>query len=393
MQKKIAALIFLTFICFGCSTETTQQEIPLITIDNSNIEYLSVLAEPINLKIRKISKSLSYSIGSNFEEFFEMDDGKIILIDRYASEISCVDSLGNVLWKPNPPKPGVDRYANLGVADFVPETNELFIDARSNFTVDVFSTVTGKHLRSERSEDITFLDMASISKGKIIFDITEEDLSGGAVDYVHKRFMYVDSKNQIHQFADIKDKINYGVALLDFKNRFNRVHGKLQHRRPFDNIIYNVDTNYSVEPLLKFNLAKDHKFVEYARQFSKNNIYIALEKDQLPIPFLALYDEQKERLYFSYFQFDHQLFFTCADKNRTIIKPSKFYQIGQTIVRAPKWYNAGKFYQQMFAYEYDYLQEAVRNNVSSEQIKAELEVLKDQYGDVDDIYIISFEVL
>jgi hypothetical protein len=189
------------------------------------------------------------------------------------------------------------------------------------------------------------------------------------------------------------DEVDYGTALLDFRNRFNRVNGQLQHRRPFDDIIYQVNVDYSVEPLAQFQLSTNHEFVAYAKEFSKNNIYISLEKEEMPIPFLAVYDKKKKNLYFSYFQFDRQLFFTCTKEGETIIKPSKYYQIGETIVRAPKWYNDDRFYQQMFAYEYDYLQQAVKENTPTEEIKAELEKLKDQYGDDDDIYIISFEVI
>lgn len=391
-MNKIKILGFIAFLLFtgSCNSDgglvVNEAIISHIEIKNSRLNFVSDF-EKVDIDKIFIDKELTHSIGGDFSGFYEIGDN-MLLIDRGASEISCISREGKLLWIPIPPSPEIDRYTVIGSVDIDSENNNIYIEDRLNKKIDVFS-FGGDYVMSIESEN-PFMGFVVKDRSDYIFDISEIQQSGSGEDeYVPSRFLHL-HKGIKEMKVPMVEAVNYDAIPTNNYNRFNKVNGVLYHRMPYENVLYSVNDNVTVAPELSFSFSQGFEFVDLSRNTAVNYVWGELDKKGLPDPYLIVYDRNYRKVY-STFRQAGSMYFTCFEDQRQLFDPSKFLRVDGTIFKIPYYYHNGKFYQQMYAYEYDYLQHVDFNSMSITEIEEGLNDLKEVKGDDDDVIIIVYD--
>jgi len=390
--RRLLALSFLVLSINACSPSEqsdvgASRTLSLFEVDNSRIDFLSVLAGSVKADTIVVSKELSYKIGSDFSEFFPLEDN-LLLVDRDASDINCIDPNGNHLWNLIPPSPGVDRYIVIGAVDIDKENEEVYVEDRLHRQIDVFD-YGGAYLRSIRSE-VSFMEFAVLGKDKIIYDVAEIDQSINEGFSKQSRFLYAEGEKNVY-FSPLIGEIGLDAIPVNNGNRFSMVaNDGLQHRMPFGDTIYSIGLDLEPTPIASFSFKQGNEFVSLAKDPKVKDVWEELHKEGLPEPYSAVYEPGIDKFYCNFWK-GGSLYFAYINEGRQAIYPSKFYRLGGVVVKSPRYYAEGRFYQQMFRYEYEYLQKAFEEEFEEEKILSDLSKLENTIGDNDDIFIISTE--
>jgi hypothetical protein len=105
----------------------------------------------------------------------------------------------------------------------------------------------------------------------------------------------------------------------------------------------------------------------------------------------VVFESQKERTYVVYAQ-GRRFYLTCDDQGNQIINPGRYYNFGGVVLPSPRSYKSGHFYLRIYRWHYDFLQKCLKGNMLTEKhMQAELQRLYDEFGDNDDILILSLK--
>lgn len=378
---------------YSCRQENNDQsstiELKTVTLDNSEVQLYAHYQNAVKIDTFIFLKKNTYKHGTVFSEFQPIGNN-LLIVDRDVSEISCISKNGTIQWIPTPSSPGIDRYDIIGDVEVDFLNKEIYIEDLMKNVIDVFD-FQGNHQRTIR--DVPFMDFALLNKNELLLDISDiVDQVGLAQDPpVRNRFRRITSTERV-DFSAMPDKIMENQIPVNNHNRFNSFNDLLQHRMPYEDIVYVIEKDLSVTPLLRFSFAQSGGFVEVARNPNVEIVWTELSKENLVEPSLVIYDQNKDRTFINYWQ-GEGFYFAILEKENQVMNPGEFYQFGEFILKAPTHYNDGVFYQQLFRYEFDFLQKAFVEKMTSEEIKAGLQNLETEKGDDDDIIIFSIEFM
>ncbi|MEM7571656.1 MAG: 6-bladed beta-propeller [Bacteroidota bacterium] len=390
MNSNHLITLALLFCCCQPNGESPNEENPVIhlSIDNSKIDFLSPVTIPHTVAIFTIEKELSYGIGSKFGDFYKIND-LLLIVDRRASEITCIDTDGKVVWIPDPPSPEVERYTHIGTIDIDYDQKEIYIEDRLNLKIDVYA-YDGRFLRSI-PVNMGFMEYVVLGKNNLLFDISDvEPYRTAGDESPPMKFMH-QKDNEVNFTGEMPTGVNYDAIPWNSRNRFNRIGSSIQHRRPWENEVFAIYPDYSSKKILEFKFARSSGFVDVANRPNIGDVRGKLVEEHLAIPNYLLYDQEQNRLYCGFWMNDvHYL--SCTVGDQKIVQPAEFYRFNEFYLRAPEYYSDGQFFQQLFRYEFEYLQTAFKDQYSREKIRTDLAELEAQYGDNDDIFIIVIEL-
>lgn len=337
-----------------------------------------------------MSKELTSELGGNFHDYAQINDDLLVL-DRWTSEIVCLDKLGWVLWRIIPPEPGIDRYATLGGLDVDQPNQEIYVEDRGNKKIDVFN-FKGEFLRTLNS-DHTHLDFIVLKKDEVLSDISEIANYWPDDRYTY-RFRFWGPTKKDGRFTRIHDEVNFAAVPVVNFNRFNRVGDLIQHRIPFEDTLFkvNVGQNYEVEPLLTFSFSINSEFKETFLRKNDEFPFITLRKQEFPIPDRVIYDKKNDLAFFLFDQGNDRYFAALSNKG-VVVEPGNFYVFDGKLINTPSVYVDGVFYQTMYNYKYDYLQKALEEGHSISEITSNLASLEEEMGDNDGASIIAVEII
>ncbi|TXF81584.1 6-bladed beta-propeller [Neolewinella aurantiaca] len=380
-------VVVVLMLILACESERSSENgsIAVVEIDNSREHFISSPKLLAQNKIIIIPKAQTYQIGNFFTEFHSIGEN-LLLVDRRVSEVTCINEDGDLIWKPIPPSPGVDRYEVIGSVDVDKFNREIYIEERMSGKMDVFD-FKGKYVRTIQKV-ASFIEAAVIGENKLLYDISYRPQGGVNIDSTGPmRFLFRDGES-LRYTTPMLAAASYNSIPVNNNDRFNRINGKLQHRRPFGNVIYQIDDEANAKPVLSFSFARDFEFLAVSANPNVENTWQELFEKGFPLPSVFVFDEDKNRLYCNY-QVGEDFYFSCVDNGKQIINPSKYYDLGGEYVRAPRIYSDGVFYQQMYRYEYEYIQAAFSDQLSKEDVQSGLEKLRTIKGDNDDVFIIA----
>lgn len=385
---KKSLFLLIVIILFSCNQDrklnSIEKRLPNYEVDNTELKYIAK-ANLVKLDTVIVSKATSYKTGGSFSGFYKIGNN-ILVVDRDASEISCLNPSGDRVWIPIPPSPGIDRYTVIGTIDVVQKDRRVYIEDKLNRKVDVFD-FDGAYIETLLSKD-AFMDFAAIGRDEFLFDITEgtENIND---DGFGKRFAYRSNKG-ISYVCDMLEEINHDAIATNNSNRFNRISGTLFHRMPYEDLLYSINSNIEVNPILKFSFKNDSKFVDVFRNQSVDYVWGELDRLNYPDPFLVILEKSKNNFY-SIFRQNKKMHFTQYKNMEQLIVPSQYLLIDGIVVKSPMYFHEGKFYHYMYRYEYDYMQKVYTQNMSTDQSEKGLQELRETKGDNDEIMIFSFE--
>lgn len=387
-------VLFTVLSLMGCAPDEDslfgKDEIRHFSVRNSNFFDISHPSVKTKVETIKLSKELTSELGGNFHDYAQINDDLLVL-DRWTSEIVCLDKHGRLLWRIIPPEPGIDRYTTLGGLDVDQANQEIYVEDRGNNKIDVFN-FRGEFQRTLNS-DHTHLDFIVLKKDKVLSDISEIANYWPDDQYTY-RFRFWGPTKKDGRFTRIHDELNFAAAPVVNFNRFNRVGGVIQHRIPFEDTLFkvNIGENYEVEPLLTFSFSNNSEFKETFLRKNDEFPFITLRKQEFPIPDQVVYDNRVDLAFFLYDQ-GAKKYFEAWGSEDVIIPSSNFYVFDGKLIDAPSVYVDGVFYQTMYNYKYDYLQKALAEGHSMSEIRSNLASLEEEIGDNDGVSILAVEII
>lgn len=379
-------ILVLFRILVTCTEDNASSEIsiPHYEIDNSSIKFLSKYDE-VEVDTFIIDKHLVRKIGYSTYSIKDLKNGSLLIEDANLNNLSCVSNNGQLLWHAIPPSPGRDRFESIGAVNVDHSTKEIYVEDRGQFKIHVYS-FSGQHLRA--LNDTPNVDMAVIGRNKIIYDISDIDpYLFERTDNIIHRYLLSHEEN-LKQFSPMDHPYDDDNISVVYYNRFNSVKGELQHRRPFENTLYQILPEFDIAPLLTIDFSHHGGFSEYgdspdfkhpSEYFRRHDIarpHIVIKEDNLVIA--NYFFGAKDDLYFTLFRDDKQ-----------VVSPAYYYEFGGVVVDAPQFYDSGSFYTTMFQYKFDYLQNFDPENMSTDKVYHDLEMLDTQFRDDDALVVVK----
>lgn len=380
------ALVFM-FIFQSCQKNIPiETEVPVVVIDNKKIGW--VLDGEITVEVDSlfVSKELSRKVGTFFSGVHKVGRN-FLLVDRYASNISCLSPGGELIWFLIPPSPGQDRYTNIGSVDIDYITKEIYVEDRSEIKIDIFS-FTGEFLRDIRPT-MNFMDFAISSQKNVFYDIaqTYQEPIGSASNTM--RYLMQDGQENT-LFSPLDKNFDLDAIPFNDNNRFCKVGEVLYHRLPFEDLVYRVEKKIAY-PVLKVAFEVNNQYADVGLEKSVENKASYLYNEEIPRPLEVILDEPLGIVRMIFAQ-GRRNFFSVHEGERQVVSPARHYNFSGFILPAPRKYDDGKFYLQIYRYHYDLLQRCYRDKFTSkEEYKKELNELYNKIGDNDDILIFTLE--
>lgn len=390
---RITYFLFIAFLFTCCSDQKEDLTSDLtgsdrkITIDNRNTQWFVDVGLPVEVKQYLIPKDITLRTGSFFTSYCPIGEN-LLLVDRYSSSLSCISDSGEILWSLIPPSPGIDKYGNLGSVDVDYQSEEIYVVDRLLLKIDVFN-FKGAYLRSVEPP-MAFFDFSVLGRDEFVYDVTgkyQKNINGS--DSTQMRYLF--HKGEHLKLASPLDaEFDLDAIPLNGFNRFCRVGDDLMHRMPFENVSYRI-IDGDAYPLLELEFSVNSQFNKVALDKGINDNAGYIYKNEIPYPREVVFESQKERTYVVYAQ-GRRFYLTCDDQGNQIINPGRYYNFGGVVLPSPRSYKSGHFYLQIYRWHYDFLQKCLKGNMLTEKhMQAELQRLYDEFGDNDDILILSLK--
>ncbi len=385
----IGFMLLFVAVVIGCNDfeGDTIQAIPELVINNERTDWLFDCEVPVIINQFRLPKILTQRVGFFFTGYHAIGNN-LLLVDRYTSNLNCLTKNGEIIWSLLPPTPGLDKYTNIGSVDVNYTLGEIYVEDRSNIKIDVFS-FQGKYLRST-SPAITFMDFAVLNSGKYVFDVaqsSQESINEGNPNVM--RYLFQED-NRLVLMAPVDERFDFDALPFNGYNRFSRVGSKLLHRMPFEELVYEIE-NEKANPILRINFKFNAQFHEIAFEKSISNKPDFMYREGIPYPLDVVVNDATGSVFVIYIQ-GTKSFLTLAVNGDQIINPARHYKIKDVVLPAPRYYDSGRFYLQMYKYHYDFLQERLQSGTfNQEDMSLEFKKLYDQIGDNDDIFIFSLD--
>lgn len=383
----IGVLLVLCFNSCADGVGPRNVELQNILVDNLNSATFSNCPDGI-IKIIKIKKEAVKEIGYTIEKIAPLNENSILIQDYALSNVSCIDSSGNLLWTINPPSPELDRYVAIGFLTIDHQRKNLYIEDMQKSKVDVYD-FDGKHLRTIRRE--SNVDAVVIAENTLLYDISEiSPLAFPENNGSSYRFI-VNREGERSSHVPIAYQYEDEFVSVMFYNRFNIVDGAIQHRRPFEDTLFEVSSDLSIKPILTVSFTEGQHY----GNFKDNNKYYHpsryFRENSIARPNIVV--KRKNKTYLNYlYGPDDDLYFAAFENGVEIMKPGKYYVADGHAIPAGKHYSQGAFYQNIFQYEYDFLQLAYEHGLSNVEIEKGLDSLDHLHADGDDMYIVSHRI-
>lgn len=394
MPNQFIATVFLVIACLvllsSCSTDEDNILLSKFQIQNDNENLLHVVTDDIQLSIDSvvIPQEMTYKVGTNFETIHPLNDG-LVLVDRNMSKISYVTSKGSLIWQLKSPFYGGIGYEYIGAVDISYANNEIYVEDRVNSRIDVFSTA-GQYLRTV-SPNVHFREFAHMKENDLIFDVA--DLQRGfESNTVVQRYAVLSNETRSSFVAPTNKVYNYDRIAFTTHNRFNRIDNSIQHRRPFEDTIYNISTDIDVLPIATFSFTARSEFTNLERNLNVEDIWLELDKNGWPIPLLILYSQASSMSFCTYL--DHgNLYFTVHKGDETLLPATRYFVVNGTVLNAPTAYSNNNFYFQDFVSNRRKFIEALKSGSNETSTRSVDVDISDSSTDLDSIVVIWFKFL
>lgn len=384
---------FLSLVCvvqifISCSFDE-KKELSFVgnqhfTLKNTEKIFLSKLGDDWLTETIIIDKDLSYEVGSFFDGY-QFLDSLLLLTDRMASQISIINAKGELITSLTHPNPGYDRYSSIGSVDVWEESSEIAVFDDERQKLDVFSSLGD--FKKSLDVPMTFWDYGVLENGANIYSVENINLSE-----------YLKGKNEYFRFYVDGNEKKFHTKMLDLSSlatipiqdfgQFADLDGVVQFRSPLSDTIYVFDQggNPSKTATFEFTYLNEFKFVSKNKDIVNKADYLFDKK--IPCPEKVIFDSERESLFCIFWEGGRRFFIQTKNGNQ-VNKPSSLYNIAGTICKAPKFYENGVFFQQMYKYEYDYLQSlAGEVTIDREKVVSDLKRLRNKHADESDIVIV-----
>lgn len=390
-MRSFIVLFFLACLP-SCTSDDNSKEIDSvpksIVVNNSRIKWIESVHVGATVKKYVISKENTQRTGTFFTGYHQIGEG-LLLVDRYSSNINCVDGKGEILWEIRPPSPGIDRYVNIGALDVDSELKEIYISDRSLNRIDVFS-FDGDYKRSIQPP-FSFMDFEVLGADNIVYDISQKDQRELMEDGQRMRYLFQgESETRLAFLLDPEFDTN-ATPFSGF-NRFSRSGGAVFHRLPFENTSYRIANDGEIVSSVIVDFSVNNEFAKIGLNKSISAKAMFVYENEIPWPLDIIHSSKNDMVSVIY-KVGFDCFFSSNVEGEQVVDPAYYYDFDGEIIPGPKYYESEKFYLQINKSKYDYLQQQFLKGVFlKEDVLKGIDSVENKVGDYDDIMIICIDL-